>query len=447
MASLRAFFSNALTDFDSPSRFRRNLLIVLAITVAAHGAVLIRFWPDWEWHTGSTPDAWNLLAINLVDHSTFGFAPGEPTVARGPIFPLFEVPLYLSFGTYYPAWSGALLMFNVLTTILIVYSFRLIWGHRAALIAGLYYGINIPIIYYTAKISQLTSVMPFVTIWLVLMALWDKRIDSKMLPVVLGLLTGIMILNKTVYLPLPAAGILILLWGKRKDGLFARHIIRCFVFLAVSIIVVLPWTFRNYRVTHGRFVPVQSMFWELFVQDVLYSDLQKSDRGARPDGDLLRYFINQEKSMLVAQGVPVDSPSPLMRAAWEVDCERAYRAVALKWLKSDPWRIMQIKLKNLWYFWIRAENERKTSLMTGMQIFYLGSAAVSLIILGRAGLMSEVKYPLLLILVLWAEHCPVFAWGRFSLDLVPALAVIVGIGLNQAISRRFPHSSGANSPA
>jgi hypothetical protein len=32
--------------------------------------------------------------------------------------------------------------------------------------------------------------------------------------------------------------------------------------------------------------------------------------------------------------------------------------------------------------------------------------------------------------VLWSEHCLVFAWGRFSLDLVPVLGLLFGLGID-----------------
>jgi hypothetical protein len=76
-------------------------------------------------------------------------------------------------------------------------------------------------------------------------------------------------------------------------------------------------------------------------------------------------------------------------------------------------------------------------LLVLMQIVYLGAAIAGLILLLKHHQLGRIKYGLVLILVLWAEHCPVFAWGRFSLDLVPALGVMFGLGID-AWARQAP---------
>ncbi len=79
-------------------------------------------------------------------------------------------------------------------------------------------------------------------------------------------------------------------------------------------------------------------------------------------------------------------------------------------------------------FWIRMENLRKTRLMLSMQVFYLGASLLGLILLVHYREIRRVRYGVIMILLLWAEHTVVFAWGRFSLDLVPILAVLFGVG-------------------
>jgi 4-amino-4-deoxy-L-arabinose transferase-like glycosyltransferase len=414
---------------EDPRRFRRHMVIVLGIAALVRLAVLAAFWHSWGWHHGEIPDAWNKLAINLVDSGTFGFAPGQSTITRGPIFPLIEVPLYLAFGEKYAGWCISLLLLDTLTCFLVMTLFRRLWGNLPALFAGLFYAVNLPIVYYTAKISQVTSILPFVVLYMYLFSLWEEDYSCGWRPWVLGLVSGLMILDKTVYLPIPIACSAVMVWSKRLDLRRGGQLRPVALYLVVAAAVVAPWTIRNYVLTAGELVPVQSMFWELNVQDVLYYDLTKEGGLDRPEGVTLDYFIQRERQMLIANGVSPNYPKSMRRAKWEYACERAYRAVYLEWLKRDPSKILRVKVRNLWNFWLRAENWQKTRLLILMQIPFLGAVTASLVILLRRQQLHRVKFGLIMILVLWAEHVVVFAWGRFSLDLVPILGLIFGLGV------------------
>lgn len=413
---------------EDPRRFRRHAVIVIAIAIVMRLAVAGVFWHSWAWQHGEIPDSWNELAINLVDSGTFGFAPGQSSITRGPIFPLVEVPLYLAFGERYACWCISLLLFDVLTCALVIILFRRLWGNQPALLAGLLYAVNLPIIYYTAKISQVTSILPFVVVYLYLFSSWEFTYSSRWRPWVLGLVSGLMILNKTVYLPIPIACSALLIWSKRHELKRNLRLVPVAVYLVVTAAVVAPWMMRNYFLTGGRVVAVQSLFWELNVQDVLYYDLTKEKGLNRPVGTTLGYFIEQERQMLIANGVSPDYTKDVSRAKWEYMREEAFRTVYLQWLRQDPGKILRVKVENLWNFWVRAEDWQKTRLLILMEVPFLGVVIAGLVILFQRKQIHRVKFGLVIVLVLWAEHIPVFAWGRFSLDLVPILGLIVGLG-------------------
>jgi 4-amino-4-deoxy-L-arabinose transferase-like glycosyltransferase len=406
------------------------MVMVLGIALLVRFAVVAAFWPSWGWHDKAIPDAWNELAINLVDNGTFGFVPGQSTITRGPIFPLVEVPLYLAFGERYADWCISLLLLDTFTCFLIITLFRKLWGNLPALLAGLFYAVNLPIIFYTAKISQVTSLLPFMVLFMYLFSSWEEDYSSRWRPWVLGLISGLMILNKTVYLPMPIVCSALLVWSKRLDLKRVRQLLPVVLYLLVTAAVVAPWTIRNYILTGGKLVPVQSHFWELNVQDVLYYDLTKQEGLDHQEGMTLDYFLEQERQMLIANGVSPDYPKSMSHAKWEYARDQAFRAVYLKWLRQDPGKILRVKVENLWNFWVRAENWQKTRLLIVMQVPFLGAVMVSLAILLYKRQLYRVKYGLIIILVLWAEHCPVFAWGRFSLDLVPILGLIFGLGIS-----------------
>jgi len=421
MSQTRQWFADARL-------FHRHMVVVLGIALLMRLAVAAAFWHSWGWHHGEIPDSWNKLAINLVDSGTFGFDPGQPTITRGPVFPLLEVPLYLVFGEKYAGWCISLLLLDTLTCFLIIVLFRRLWGNVPALLAGLFYAVNLPIVYYTAKISQVTSILPLLAIYIYLFSSWEDTYYCRWRPWVLGLISGAMILDKTVYLPIPIVCSAMLIWSKRRELQRATQLVPVAIYLLVTALVVAPWTARNYVLTGGKLIPVQSLFWELNVQDVLYYNLAKESGLDHPEGATLSYFMEHERQALAVSGASPEYPNYMSHPKWEYARELGYRAVYLKWLRQDPARICRVKVENLWNFWIRSENWHKTLLLMLMQLPFLGAVAGSLILLFRRGQVHRVKFGLLIVLVLWAEHFVVFAWGRFSLDLVPILGLIFGLG-------------------
>jgi 4-amino-4-deoxy-L-arabinose transferase-like glycosyltransferase len=414
---------------EDPRHFRRLVIGVVVLGILVRAAVLVALWQSWPWQAKAVPDAWNKLAINLADDGTFGFSPGQPTISRGPIFPLLELPLYLAFGENYSGWCAGLLLFDTFTCFLVIITFRRLWGDVPALLAGLFCALNLPIVYYTVKISQVTSILPLVVLCIYLFSAWERDFSSKSLPCLLGLISGLMILNKTVYLPIPLACSALLIRSKWRENKRMPRLVPVGLYLLVTAVVVAPWTLRNYMVTGGKLVPVQNMFWELFVQDVLYYDLSKHEGLDRQEGRTLDYFLQQERQMLVANGVNPEAPQNVNRPKWEYACEQTFRSVSFRWMKENPGKLMWVKLANLWNFWVRAENWQKTRLLILMQVLYLGATLSALVVLVQQGQLHRLKYGLVFILVLWAEHCLVFAWGRFSLDLVPILGLIFGLGV------------------
>ena len=110
----------------------------------------------------------------------------------------------------------SLLFFDTGTCLIIVLPARQLWGGRAALLAGLFYAVHLPIIYYGANIEQFTSALPLVFLWFYLFSSWDLGSPKKWIPWALGLVSGVLMLNKTVYLPVTLASLAGIVWLKRK---------------------------------------------------------------------------------------------------------------------------------------------------------------------------------------------------------------------------------------
>jgi len=434
MGNLASRLKTALESMDEPRLFYRFAVGILALALVARLAVFFYFWPTWLWQTGHIQDDWNKLAINWVTHGTFGFQPDESTIRRGPGFPLLEIPLYLVFGENYAAWSVALLLFDTGNCLLLVLLARQLWGNRAALLAGLFYAVHVPIIYYCANIEQFTSALPLVFLWFYWFSSWDQGSSKKWIPWALGLVSGVLMLNKTVYLPVTLASLVAIVWLKRKEPYFKTILRQASIVFFTAALVVGPWTYRNYVVTEGALVPVQTLLWGNVWQKYVISDLDAAEGTNRPDGRTLQYILLRRAELFDRVGDTFGVK--LTGSKRDLYDERIFRDQVFKWFRSKPTQFLKNVTDNIWAFWLRAENLRKTLLMLSMQVVFLGAALVGLVLTIRYRQFRKIRFGLLLILTLWAEYSLVIAWSRYSLDTVPILAVVFGIGIDEWMKQK-----------
>jgi 4-amino-4-deoxy-L-arabinose transferase-like glycosyltransferase len=423
------------------AQFTRLVCAVTAIALCTRLLVLVAFWPAWLWQSGQIQDDWNKLAINWIDFGTFGFTSGVPSTQRGPVFPVLLTPLYLLFGEHYVGWSIALLLFDTGTVLLLMLLGRRMWGQRAALLAGFFYAIYLPVAYYTANIEQFTTVLPFVFLWFYLVSAGDQRAVGTRHYVVLGLVAGILMLSKSVYLPVVIGSAAALLWVQRKRHLRVAlgHVT---VLLVVAGLLIAPWSYRNYLVSGGRFILVQAYFWEPFWQKFVISDLDAREGRLRPAGRTLQYLLARQKELI--EGLGDGNVERLSGSPQELYRENAFKGQVLDWIRRNPASYVRNVRSNIWYFWVGAENLQKTLLMAGMQLPLLGAATMGLWFAFRYRRIRTLRFGVALVVILWAEHAIIFAWGRFSLDTVPVLAVVFGVGLDAWFSRweRAPSGRG-----
>jgi 4-amino-4-deoxy-L-arabinose transferase-like glycosyltransferase len=423
-----------LTDrSDHPQNLTQLVVAVAATALITRSVILVAFWPTWIWQFGHIQDDWNRLAINWVVSGTFGFTPTEPTVQRGPMFPLFEIPLYLLFREHYALWSISLLLLDACTSILLLLVGRRVWGTRAAFIAALFHAVYLPVIYYTALINQFTTVLPLLVLWLYLISSWDLHPSRKPHYVALGLVSGFLILSKVVYLPVVVGTLAVLLWFHRKQRDAWSTLKQSAATLLIAAAVVAPWTYRNYVVTNGAFIPVQSLFWEAIWQKFVILDLDAREGWNRPPGRTLEYFLDRQQQLM--QRLGEDRLAQLTGPHRELYRERAFQTEVLEWLRQSPTAYVRNIASNVWYFWVGAENATKTLAMAAMQMPLLGASLLGLILAARHRTVYKLRLGLVLIFILWAEYTVVFGWGRYSLDTVPVLALIVGTGFDTWLSR------------
>jgi len=176
------------------------------------------------------------------------------------------------------------------------------------------------------------------------------------------------------------------------------------------------------------------MFWQLVWQKYLLSDLDATEGAYRPDGRTLEYILSRRAELFDrvedTSGIKLTGPKK------ELYDERVFRDQVFEWFRSKPTHFLENVTSNIWGFWVRAENLRKTLLMLSMQVVFLGAALLGFGLTIRYRQLLKIRFGLLLVLTLWAQHSLVLGWGRFSLDTVPVLAVVFGIGIDEWMKQK-----------
>jgi hypothetical protein len=164
------------------------------------------------------------------------------------------------------------------------------------------------------------------------------------------------------------------------------------------------------------------------------SDLDAAEGADLPDGRSLQYKLSRRAELL--DRVEDTSRVKLTGPKKELYDERVFRNQVLEWFKSKPTQFLKNMTSNIWGFWAGAENLRKTLPLLSMQVVFLGAALLGFGLIIRYRQLRKIRFGLLLVVTLWVEYSLVIAWGRYSLDTVPVLAVVFGIGIDEWMKQK-----------
>lgn len=196
-----------------------------------------------------------------------------------------------------------------------------------------------------------------------------------------------------------------------------RWLIVVIVFV-VSVLTMLPWWWRNWRVT-GCFVPTS-----LQVGASLYDGLNPSADGSS-NMEFTRRFV---ELVLDAEGkVPLSGPQR------EVELNRLMRDEAIDWLRKHPWQAVQLAGRKFLRMWLPGPND--SALASGMVRWVVALTYVPVMLLALYGLWlnRHMGWPLAL---LWLPavyftglHVVFVASIRYRLPAMLCLIVFAAEGI------------------
>ena len=398
-----------------------SLALVSAFTVA------FLIWPVQRF-VDNRPDPYNYAAI-ASQMLREGFAAHGLTKREASLYPVTIATIYRFSGeSPRVIVFGQCLLFAA-TCFLAFDLGRRLYGRRTGIIAGLFIALNPLPLRYVGDLHVETMLTFLVTlnVW-TMVRFFERRTVTN--AVWVGVVAGLAGLTKGVALIAPFLFGLFWVWKGITARLRGAPSPASWTAIAVmalaTVLVIAPWTIRNYRVTGGRFVPLAPGFNDAFLRGYVFSRL---------DYALLRrspYVEAENECNAWLTSICARAGAQFGRD--EVRDEQIFASEARRLIREEPAETLRKTTVGLFTFWYQM-----TSRVTSLVAAAVAAAAWLLAFAGVRRARSDgapvwlLLMPILSMNVIIAVLCSL---GRYSMPIVPCLMVLAALGADTLMQRR-----------
>jgi hypothetical protein len=203
-----------------------------------------------------------------------------------------------------------------------------------------------------------------------------------------------------------------------------RQVVAAAAVLAAMGVVILPWTYRNYRAS-GHFVLVTTGVGDAFLRGFVFS---------KPEYALLRlppytYAENECNAEFAA----ICQQAGVVWTRDDIETEKILSRAAKEKLRADPAGFLRKFAVQVFTFWYQMTS-LTNSLVAGLMAVVLWTLA--LVGWKRARGAGLASWPLFLpILCLNLSLAMLLALGRYSVPILPALVVMAAFGVDTLLPK------------
>jgi 4-amino-4-deoxy-L-arabinose transferase-like glycosyltransferase len=374
---------------------------------------------------GADAVEFNAIAANLAVNHEYAIIAGHPTSFRAPGFPLLLSSVYMVAGVN--NFLAARILFCLVgaaLTVVIFFLTRTITNELTATVAAALTAVYPNVLYYNIHFSSepLFTLLLTLSTWLLVCG-WKR--NSLRDYALSGLALGLAALTRPVafyFSPFIVAGIL---WIGRRQ--FPRTLINATILALASVLPIVPWTIRNFRV-HDRWLPFVSnggsTFWGSN-NEIVLNKLQFHGRW-------------------IPTGQMGEQKADVKQLTNEVDCDRLEWEHGKQFVREhfhDLPRLAWYKFVELWTPLCKTPN-KKFNLIIGLSY----GGVIPFIIWG---LWLFVRAPerrpaetiiLLLMPVISTVLSSLVFYGsaRFRSTIEPILLIFAAISIIRVIAKLFP---------
>ena len=348
---------------------------------------------------------------------------------RSPLYPLVIGGIYAAFGEH-PRLVQWLQCFLLAATCWLVFDMgRRIFNLRTGVIAGAACALHPMMLRYVADLQLETLLTFFVTsmIWMTVRFYLRPSIASA---VWLGVAGAAASLTKAVVILYPPLFLGIWLIGvraRRFPALAGRSPFTAVVAVGLTMgLMVAPWTYRNYRATHGRFVLITTGFSDAFLRGYIFS---------QADYALLRkppYTDAENESNALFERLSREAGTEWQKDDYET--EQVLSRAAKAKLLAEPGEFVRKFAVGLVAFWYEMTSLINSLIAGGLAVVAWVFAGIGL----RAGWREGKPVWLFVLPALYLNLllAALLALGRYSVPVIPALLVASAYGVD-SLFRRF----------
>ncbi|MBI4534929.1 MAG: glycosyltransferase family 39 protein [Ignavibacteriae bacterium] len=362
------------------------------------------------------------MAGRLAAGDEFIDSNGERST-RAPLFPYVLSVTLRVFGNdlFIPYLVGCLFgtAVVILTFVLTMY----IWGDRAsALIASAATALYPGLVIYSSVLQTETLYIMFMLTALLFAV---KMIESPTLvdAIVLAAASGLASLTRAVFLGFFPLLLLLIGWSRWREGKTGAGKLLAVAF-AVWVLVLSPWTIRNYNI-HGILIPVSSGSGN----SLLTGNNPFATGTWRLEDGFGHWF--QEKANERGIGNIADLS--------EIDRNSLSGEIALSYIASNPGHVLYLAVKKAYMFWIfpitnSDSNIPLQAVATGAEfVLYIGTVVGIVAAWNQRRRMIPIwGAALIFFMIQVVLHCE----SRFRLPLTPLICLSFGLGSSILLDRR-----------
>lgn len=291
----------------------------------------------WIFLTGSHlhPETWEyeIIANNLLkgDGFVYPFLGTIYHAFEAPLYPIFCAVVYFFTNHSYLALEIIQAVISSLTCVIVFKIADRMFGKRAGILSALIAALHPGLIVYTAKLHPLFMDAFLISLVVFLFMKLRAEISLKN-QIFTGIAAGLCILTR------PTIGLFLLLalaWIFYKKRYTEKKVLlKTLLVLCVSLLIVLPWTIRNYAAL-GRFVFIQNssdwLFW-------CGNNQNATGTNYMPDGNM----------------VCRQAPPEFYKRLYSLDetgQAKYLRQENFNFIKTNPLKFGLLFARKLYYFW------------------------------------------------------------------------------------------------
>ena len=353
-----------------------------------------------SWHLRADADGYSQIAESVRKHR-------YTDVTRGPVYPMLV------------AVAGSTTVVRLLQVALDCLTGYLIYRLANRNLWALWAWALYPLAIWRVVFVNKEVVLAFLVVAYACLQAEALRVGGWGRWLAAGFFLGFVNLCKPIFLLWPVV-LAVGLWRLHRPGWWREVGLVC----AGMLVLVVPWTIRNWRVTGGEFIPV-----------------------ATERGGLTAFVGNRQATNGEWEGPGKTDWQEAVSAirlqhlgATEAELDRVFYRAAWQEAAANPLGALGLAVRKCWRFWFVSAAQRALPVTVGVQLVWLALAGVGLWQLRPW--VPATWVGLALVAYVMVVHAVSYADLRLSLPVMPLVCAWAGVGL-AFVLRIDPHRAGS----